>query len=359
MTIRHVSLFARYSIGALSCLLFTSVFAQGVSRVEGSLTPGQTLTIIGTGFGSKPQAAPLYYWDFSSSTSTSPLSRRAYTGKIRGALSNTVTASGSANALRSDVGGITEAVGPTDGIPFSSDRLYVWLKRYYGFNIATDRGPSGLNLKFFRIWHVWTHDILMSYEGSQGVASGRTYAEGTAESATWWTMPHESNKWLIEEWEYRNGDIGQTNGILNYSRNGRLAYPKTQRFLMRTSAHPELYNTLFLDQVSNNTLSSGKYIYLDTLYVDDTWHRVVISDEPTWQSVVYNQGTERTREIQIPTSWSDTRITVVVRKGGLSSLSNSYLYVIGGDGNPVNTNGFPLSGMNEKVPSAPSGVTVR
>lgn len=341
----------------LSALPLAAAFAGTVSRVEGTLSNGATLTITGDGFGSKSNPKPLYWFDFSVAAGTSPLGRQQYTGQIAGSLTTSVVAPGSANSLHNDVAGVTEAWGPRDGVPFNSNTLYVWLKKRYGFNIVTDRASNGLNLKFFRMWDPWTHDILCSYQGSMGLDSGAAYAEVTGESANWFRMPQESGKWLAEEYEYLAGDVNATNGIFNYTRNGIAAYPRTTRFLMRTTAAPTTYNLLFLDQISNNQLSAGKNLYYDSLYIDDTWQRVVISDEPQWQSVVYGSGgAERKREIQIPTSWSNTSIQIRVRKGSLTNLQGSYLYVIGVDGSPVNRVGFPLGGT---VPNPPTAVQVQ
>ena len=42
----------------------------------------------------------------------------------------------------------------------------------------------------------------------------------------------------------------------------------------------------------------------------------------------------RHREIQIPTSWSDSRITVTLKAGSFPSLAGHYLYVIDERGRP-------------------------
>ena len=137
------------------------VFANGVS-----------VTIKGSGFGSKANASPVQFFDYGSSTTkSSPLSRSAYTSQTRGTLSTAVVAPGSRTALQVDLGGGNEkASGPLDGIAFNSSSLYAWIKHRYEFNVTTASGPNGFNLKVFRLWHEWTHDMFVSYQGTGGSA---------------------------------------------------------------------------------------------------------------------------------------------------------------------------------------------
>ncbi len=73
----------------------------------------------------------------------------------------------------------------------------------------------------------------------------------------------------------------------------------------------------------------------DDVYVDITQARVEIGDNATWEQCTY-------REIQIPSAWSDTSITVTVNQGAFKSGAQAYLYVVDADGN-VNTSGFPIT----------------
>jgi hypothetical protein len=61
------------------------------------------------------------------------------------------------------------------------------------------------------------------------------------------------------------------------------------------------------------------------------------------------------REIQIPSAWSDTSITITLNKGSFANFNSAYLYVIDADGN-VNTNGYLLSdGGGGNTPPSSSG----
>src|ERR1700683_316468 len=130
---------------------------------------------------------------------------------------------------------------------------------------------------------------------------------------------------------------------------------------MRTSALPEQYNILFFDQVSNNQVAPGTFQYIDSIYVDDTRQRIIVSTEPNWRTQV-SSGSTAEREVQIPVTWSDSQIEFIARQGSLPSFAGKYLYVIGEDGSPVSTKGFaitPGAGANGTAsPSAPVAVTV-
>jgi hypothetical protein len=76
------------------------------------------------------------------------------------------------------------------------------------------------------------------------------------------------------------------------------------------------------------------YIYVDDLYFDVTRARVEIGNASTWSGCTW-------REIQRPTAWSGSSITVVVNEGGFGSLSGKYVYVVDSEGN-VNANGYGI-----------------
>jgi hypothetical protein len=81
-------------------------------------------------------------------------------------------------------------------------------------------------------------------------------------------------------------------------------------------------------------LTLNSYVYFDDVYIDDSWARVVIADQPTLEASTH-------REIQIPSAWSDTSVTITVNQGSFPSLVGAYLYIIDSNGN-VNADGYPL-----------------
>jgi hypothetical protein len=346
------------------CLLVLSagsVSAQtaGISAAS-TFVAGQTVTIQGAGFGVKTTPAPLYFWDFGNgATQSSSLSRSAYADVIRGTLSNSLTAPNSKTALQVDMGGVETAAGPTNGVKFTSTTMYVWIKHLYDFDIMKSSGANGFNLKTFRLWYPWTHSTYTFYQ-SKPTQSGAS-AERTQNGSVWLHMMPQKGVWQIDEYDYQAGGVGVQNGIFQYTRNGILGWEPSTRFLMRSSSLQEQYNILFFDQVSNNQVAPGTFQYIDSIYVDDTRQRVIVSTEPTWRTQV-NTGSIAEREVQIPLTWTDSQIEFIARQGSLNSFAGKYLYVIDADGNPISTKGFAITsgaGANAAPsPSAPVAVTV-
>jgi hypothetical protein len=91
-----------------------------------------------------------------------------------------------------------------------------------------------------------------------------------------------------------------------------------------------------------------KEAWFDDVYIDITRARVEVCNSATWASRTHC-------EIQRPTAWADTVVTVTLNKGSFNDPALfGYLYVIDADGN-ANANGYTLS----LLPNPPSGLTVR
>jgi len=336
-----------------------SAQTAGISAAS-TFVAGQTVTIQGAGFGVKTNPAPLYFWDFGKgATQSSSLSRSAYTDVIRGTVSNSMIAPNSKTALQVDMGGIETAAGPMNGVKFTSTSMYVWIKHLYDFDLLKSSGPNGFNLKTFRLWYPWTHSTYTSYQ-AKPTQSAAT-AERTEIGSVWFHMMPQKDVWQIDEYDYQAGGVGVQNGIFQYTRNGIQGWDPSTRFLMRSGSLPEQYNILFFDQVSNNQIAPGTFQYIDSIYVDDTRQRIIVSTEPTWRTQV-NTGSTAEREIQIPITWTDSQIEFHARQGSLNSFAGKYLYVIGADGSPISTQGFaitPGAGANTTAsPNAPGAVVV-
>ena len=72
-------------------------------------------------------------------------------------------------------------------------------------------------------------------------------------------------------------------------------------------------------------VSEGGEWHVDDIYFSPTRARVEIGNASTWSGCT-------TREVQIPTAWSNSTITIEANKGALSSFSGKYLYVVDSSG---------------------------
>ena len=77
---------------------------------------------------------------------------------------------------------------------------------------------------------------------------------------------------------------------------------------------------------SHSANGSNSDFYIDDAYIDNTWARVEICSGATW----LNKGG---CEIQSPTAWSDTSVTVTVNQGAFNSGGTAYIYVVNDNGN--------------------------
>lgn len=192
------------------------------------------------------------------------------------------------------------------------------------------------NHKVFRLWAeigVEDNDTYFSLD-----ADGSLVSENTQVKTLWmgdWNHPIDSAKrrWVNEEVQYQASTIDQADGILAFWQDRVQGVSAEPRLRFRTSAHPKRYADLYQTQVSNG-VQPRSYEYVDSLYVDDSWHRVLLCAQATWSACTKP-------EVQIPTAWTDTQVSVVVRRAGLQGTSPLYVYVVNGQGE-VNAQGLRI-----------------
>jgi len=91
------------------------------------------------------------------------------------------------------------------------------------------------------------------------------------------------------------------------------------------------------------------YIYYDDVYIDNTIARVVIGDSSDFGNCTH-------QEIQIPTAWSDSSITITANGGSFAAGERVYLFVVDADGNVSNGYGvFTQRGEGAPPPSGGGG----
>jgi hypothetical protein len=158
------------------------------------------------------------------------------------------------------------------------------------------------------------------------------------------TRGYSDGRWNTEQFIGRaQSGSGKTDGYFEYIVNGRRAAAVPYRdyaqkvFVMAQGTPGEAY---YVHDVSANDPDppSGARTWWDDIYVDRTWARVMLSSSPTWGT----SSAGPLYEIQIPTAWSTSSITVQVNVGELPSGSAAYLYVVDATG-AANASGFPVT----------------
>ena len=330
--------------------------------VTGTIAPGQSITIHGTGFGTKPNGAkPLYWFPFETSTAYDPaFSRGTATIKFNGTIATDVVPGGSSGVVRYDIAGNSSAVND-DPIRFDGTALYVWSRVRYDFAFAGTPATE-FNLKKFRIWipdfKPPMSDVYWGYQGAsagdESAISGnpRHVVEGVGEAyygedATHYLWPHRGTEWLTDELEFHmSSALGAKDGWYRPIRNASYSGSPTHMFTLRTAAFPGPLTDFYLDQKSNgigSSIPNPGYVRYDALYVDDSLARVIVSPEPTYQKARYSDPTHKdyAREVQLVTAWADDAVTVTLRYGALASFAGTRLYVVRADGAPILIGSFP------------------
>jgi len=315
-----------------------------INYTSGVVTHGSTLTIVGSGFGTKGVAAPMRYDDFESGTNGAAL------GGIYTRYDNNVTFSNARLRTNSTMSAECAFIAAPDdsGFPCSGDyssnfgiagvnslnHLYIdaW---YYG-RYAT---PASRNHKIFRIHsQTYSPNLYMNvYCPAVGVHMDEDGA-GTSTSFGFdlpGTYGPGAMDYLKNRWTHIQAYFEHSNGS---AQDGKM------RIWVDDVKYEDVTNwqnapdgtTYWSDFYFGNYLGHGKegacpisagaycsadnWTYWDNAYIDTTQARVEIGDAPT-----YANCTER--EIQIPSAWSDASITITLNQGAFSSLAGKYLYV--------------------------------
>jgi hypothetical protein len=351
-------------IGAASVL--SAVANAQVTGIQGTIGDHKEVTVVGSGFGSKPNGAkPYAFFEFGrNQSSASSYSRTAWGSPSLGGLTTSGVAPNSSAAWQYNIGGDGGDVysgknaSGTRFKPAPGGRdLYVYYRLYLnwdGSDAANAR--SDWNLKGFRMWANDTSapDIVVGYADDQADGNPRVFAENTMGNSVYLSgQGILKNQWKVEEIMLRQSSSrGAADAFWQMTSNGKASstYPN---LVTSTSSYPGPYTDLFWHQSERSGFgsSAGKFIAYDLVYIDDSWARVVVSDSATWTT----SGSKV--EIQVPMTWSDTKIQLLLRQGALSSLSGKYLYVVNSSGKPVSNNGYPVAAGGAAPAAAPNPPT--
>lgn len=330
----------------IGCSAVKALAGPSISSVSGTISQGSTVTITGGGFGQKNPAKPLIWADFESSIQPTSLGRTTAWGGIEnfsqvtaGTTSGSGVAQGATNqsvwTLRAD-NTVWNAYG---------QQTYVYMLAKKNFQVSCD---TSQNWKVIRFWAAGT-TLPDFYCGRDAWI---TESCGT----TQWFACRDfvANTWATQEFRIQaNSSLGAADGKAYWDINGNAR--GTANLTTRCSAYNvDMVTGYVVHFVAANigswvnpAWSSSNQVWVDDVYVDTTWARVMVCEASTYSSC--------TRPVvQIPSAWSDASITVTVNVHNLNSSSSKYLYVFDANGN-VNTNGYLLpsqtSGPAPKTPT--------
>jgi hypothetical protein len=339
---------AFFLIAITACLFAAQGWAQPtISSVAGSPSHGQTLTITGSAFGTKPTAAPVL-WDTVDNISS-------YTGLSNGA----TIPMGGANPWPSPYGnssgnnrvkyntadlqrGVSTAQykvtnandGYLDGLTWAATN-YAYVSWWW--KTDTNVGPGDHSSKFLR----------MSNASDE---TGKTFSWNQQAAYLFNNPDYVGNVWVgfngnPNSWSFFEAWFNSANQTWAVRVNG--SYLANSTWTGAAFQFNELWRIGF-DGGGNSPPSITWW--MDDIYVDSSLARVMLGNASTYAG-------SRHFEMQIATAWSNSSVSVVVNQGSFGLGSAAYVYVVDASG-AVNANGFPVT-ITSGVPAPPAPTALR
>ena len=322
---------------------------------------GGVYTIGGSGFGVKTTAAPA-----------------TWLGANIEAGTNGATFAASGWGTSGGVYSTAQASSGTKSILYDFYDTYATRVSWFDFG-------GGVNDFYFTAWiyfdkvdtcyrFQWKVGRLKGLENLNVTSDNATITDYWASDTTWGTVTDKqlycylstggytswsdiaSDSFVFDSWQRiefiyrRNTGSGNADGVLTQRRIGKTGDILSLSNAVTHVSTPEwryfymghFYGSLYNSNSSACVETRDANIYYDDVYIDNTQARVEICDASTWAA--------RTQcEIQIPSAWSTTEITITTNQGSLDTLAGKYVYVVDLDGT-VNANGKVTGGADVTAP---------
>jgi len=362
---------ASFSLGITLALIAEALGAPSVSSITGTQQHNSQITITGSGFGSKPQATPVLWENFEAGTSgqiiagSKPVYGPSWTDFSTLSQSRPTFTNASQRHSLSALSSHHDFV--TAGNYNSSLKHYgQYSTVYLSFWWRYERLPGAPYSRNVKAWTEYGSqgNFPMAYTGmgdpsaGDGTIRNSVQDNNTLAGPVLWgktSIASIEREWVRFEMYLVQSSPGTPDGVFSYwTQRPNASSPSVTLEGSNTSYTTRLTSNTwhlweFGSYYDNNPSTARAHVYIDDIYLDTTPARVEIGNASTW-----NASTRR--EIQTPTQWSSTAITVKVNQGSFASLANTYLYVIDSNGT-VNANGYPLCSSNcPSPPAAPKNL---
>jgi hypothetical protein len=349
------------AIGA--CALFLSAMAPlalgapTVSGVSGTLSSGQTVTVRGSGFGTKPTAAPVLWDNFEGGNSGSLIQGAAApvgrwdtgAGSENPVYSTAKAHSGAKSAYNNFVNNYNSSLAKN----MTFTRLYMdfWINADYLDQKSRNFKPWRLygDNDSYQLDYVWlcNGNLMNRVQDSAGFSQG-----------DWGGPNYSDNQWMHIQLVYNESSPNVANGTVRHFINSQVAGNDSGAIMTeKTSAHFEqirighYWDRAAVDACPSN---SGASVYVDDVYIDTSWARVELGNASTYSGSTH-------REVQLASTWADGSIAVKFNPGSFASGSTAYLFVTDANNNTspgiaVTIGGASTPPPTTVRPSPPTGV---
>lgn len=340
-----------------------------ISGQSGGIAHGDSLTLTGSGFGTKSIAGPMLYDDFDDGAVSDDVESRA--PQIhQGGLSSYSTWAKDGGG---DYGAEIIRLNATSLKARSSKHARMTFddSAFYGLNLYVPYTFATGNELFISFYYRYTKTgaayprqtkAWVAYDGSWGDHAYFSTAFGNCEGGGWRQHrtdissdieigldgPDINGEWVRFESYLKQSSASTGNGAW------------TARVYRPTIGTPDIIENIITNAVmrgsSTNwtkwTFGGGYYsmcgssdfgtVDVDEFYMDNTQARVELANASTLASATV-------RELQVPTAWSDTSVTVTVNRGVFGDGDSVYAYIYDSTGS-ANATGILLSGGGGSSP---------
>jgi hypothetical protein len=355
-----------------------------VQQVSGALDHNNSITISGSGFGSKPNAAPVV-WDNATGNAMSakwdgawpdqlPGYNTKYYAPMRGInlphAHDTSYIAGAHAAKTGAYSGYDVVFYKNITLPASESYIYVsWYQRaddawvFGGDKPSTVDVPNDNNFKTFvysvccgpyelPYWYTMfgpPHPASNTDKSLQWAINGPVLSNPDVNGhSAWWNAAVNpmAGKWSKVEMALKV--TSQRDGYVSLWENGR----QQIHYVGPTDNFPGMKRTVAIGGYARQQGYPSNWRYFDDVYLDTTLARVVLADKPTLSQATIIEN-------QIPSAWSDGSITATVNLGQFTQGQTAYLFVVDASGTPSASGLAVVAGGSVEVPDAPPAVSVK
>jgi len=312
-----------------------------IQAVDGDMTTGKSVTIMGQFFGTKSPAPPLKWDDFEAGTAGATLTDHqaewvAYAGG--GALYSENTPHSGNLSVMNNTDRSEFATNYID-LPHS-DEIFIsyWWRTMeastedYGviklcrINSSHDAGGGGR--------YNGIGETFLSNLNPRGPDSPYFAFNDGLENKTLGYVRQPENQWGRIDMYKKLSNPGLTNGEAFCNNITTQRYVQAKDIMTRAASFEFQLDTVLLGLMMAN--AQGYYeLYLDDIYIDNTLARVELGNNSSFDACTH-------REMQIPSAWDDQGnvVQVTVNTGAFTDGESAWMFVV--DENGSASNGFPV-----------------
>ncbi len=333
--------------------------------VSGTFSHKNTVTVSGSGFGTKTTPAPVV-WDDAAGTDLSTLwsgwwptagtasYRMTYSTPIRGVTPPHSHVTKYLTGAHGDSSGSNAGWNVAVWKDFTkSDGQVLYWSWYHRVDPAWVFGlgsPNDANFKTFgysaqgSIYEM-PNNWYSGYQPSNFVSTSATMCVGTNDdssatfqspdlnghNAFWWDCVANANPatgWVKSEMEFR---ISTTNGYIKQWENGTLVV----NYAGPTDKYPGTARSVGIGGYHRGYGNANNRRYFGDVYFDTTPARIILGNANTLAASTI-------REVQIPTAWTANSISFSVNLGKFTTGQSAYLFIVDPSGVSSAT-GFPVT----------------